>query len=598
MPGDQSGYDEAQAQHGDRRLAAFAFVDIVGYSILMSKDETRTHARWMTILNDVIRPQTRMHHGSIVKSTGDGILAEFPTARDAVAWAREVQRSVVPAAGEAAGTEPPVALRIAVNVGEIFATPDDIYGDSVNLAARLQEYAEPGGIVLSEAVHNLVHDLPGIEVRDLGRIELKHFEHRVRAYAIPPLVRGISVPAMRRRVTLPSIAVLPLENLSSNRDDDYFADGIVEDIIVSLASLRELLVISRGSTLRYRGKQPDPREVGAALGARYVLMGSFRRTQGLMRMSTQLCDADSGASLWGDRAVVPPDELFDVQDNIIDRIVTGIAPHVRDAELRAALRKRPDSFTAYDYTLRALDFITSLDRERFLQARDYLQRAMDEDREFAMPVAWAARWHSLLIGQGWSADPAADATKALDLAGRAIELDRRNALALATYGHVKSFLFHEYDTAMVYLDRALAACPNSSLALILASCTLAYTGRGAEAVDHAEHALQLSPFDHGLEYYHSTLAIAYYVHGSFEEAVRWSRMAADVNPAYTSNLRYLIAGLVALDRIEEARAVAADLLRLEPDFRVGEWERSRQPFRDPELKARHVERLAKAGLPY
>ena len=402
MPGDQSGYDEAQAQHGDRRLAAFAFVDIVGYSILMSKDETRTHARWMTILNDVIRPQTRMHHGSIVKSTGDGILAEFPTARDAVAWAREVQRSVVPAAGEAAGTEPPVALRIAVNVGEIFATPDDIYGDSVNLAARLQEYAEPGGIVLSEAVHNLVHDLPGIEVRDLGRIELKHFEHRVRAYAIPPLVRGISVPAMRRRVTLPSIAVLPLENLSSNRDDDYFADGIVEDIIVSLASLRELLVISRGSTLRYRGKQPDPREVGAALGARYVLMGSFRRTQGLMRVSTQLCDADSGASLWGDRAVVPPDELFDVQDNIIDRIVTGIAPHVRDAELRAALRKRPDSFTAYDYTLRALDFITSLDRERFLQARDYLQRAMDEDREFAMPVAWAARWHSLLIGQGWS----------------------------------------------------------------------------------------------------------------------------------------------------------------------------------------------------
>jgi adenylate cyclase len=264
MPGDQSGCDEVQAQHGDRRLAAFAFVDIVGYSILMSKDETRTHARWMTILNDVIRPQTRMHQGSIVKSTGDGLLAEFPTAREAVAWARDVQRFVVPAAGESTGTEPPVALRIAVNIGEIFATPEDIYGDSVNLAARLQEYAEPGGIVLSEAVYKLVHDLPGIEVRDLGRIELKHFEHRVQAYAIPPLVRGLSVPAMRRRVTLPSIAVLPLENMSSNRDDDYFADGIVEDIIVSLASLSELLVISRGSTMRYRRKTQHPRETGEA----------------------------------------------------------------------------------------------------------------------------------------------------------------------------------------------------------------------------------------------------------------------------------------------------------------------------------------------
>ena len=294
--------------------------------------------------------------------------------------------------------------------------------------------------------------------------------------------------------------------------------------------------------------------------------------------------------------MVPPDELFDVQDNIIDRIVTGIAPHVREAELRAALRKRPDSFTA-DYTLRALDFITSLDRERFLQRATtcngrWTRIGVRDARGMGGAMAQSADRTGMVGRSG------GDATKALDLAGRAIELDRQNALALATYGHVKSFLFHEYDTAMVYLDRALAACPNSSHALILASCTLAYTGRGAEAIDHAEHALQLSPFDHGLEYYHSTLAIAYYVHGSFEEAVRWSRMAADANPAYTSNLRYLIAGLVALDRIEEARSVAADLLRLEPDFRVGEWERSRQPFRDPEFKARHVERLARAGLPY
>ena len=593
MPVDQSDQGDVRGQHGDRRLAAFAFVDIVGYSILMAKDEARTHARWMSILNNIIRPRTEQHRGSIVKSTGDGVLAEFKSAQEAVAWARDVQRSVLPVAAE-----PPVALRISVNVGEIFATEDDIYGDSVNLAARLQAYAEPGGIVLSEAVYRQVRDMPEIELHDLGHLELKHVEHRVRAYAMPPVVRGISVPAMRRHVTLPSIAVLPLENLSTNRDDDYFADGLVEDIIVSLASLRELLVISRGSTLRYRGQQPDPREVGEALGVRYVLTGSFRRTGGTMRVSTQLCDSSTGASLWGDRAQIPPHDLFDVQDNIVDRIVTGIAPHVREAELRAALRKRPDNFTAYDYTLRALDFINSLDRERFMQARDYLDRAMAEDRDFAMAVAWAARWHSLSIGQGWSADPGRDAETALELASRAIELDRRNALALATYGHIKSFLFHEYDTAMMYLERALAACPNSSLALILASCTLAYTGRGDEAIDHAEHALQLSPFDQGLAYYHSTLAIAYYVNESFEEAVRWSEMAADENPGYTSNLRYLIAALVALERMQEAEAVVAELLRREPDFRISVWERSRQPFRDPEIKTRHIGRLAKAGLPY
>jgi adenylate cyclase len=594
MPGDQSGCDEVEGQGGVRRLATFAFVDIVGYSILMARDEARTHARWMTILNDVIRPQTDRHHGRLVKSTGDGILAEFPTAADAVTWASDVQRSVLPVGGDRG---PAVALRIAVNMGEIFATPDDIYGDSVNLAARLQEYAEPGGIVLSETVYQLLHSTVGAEVRDLGYLELKHVPHPVRAYAIRPLVRGISVPVLQRPVALPSIAVLPLQNLGGNRDDDYFGDGIVEDIIVSLGSLRELLVISRASTLLYRGAQPDPRIAGDTLGARYVLMGTVRRSSRSVRVSTQLCDAQTGTSLWGDRAEVPLAELFDVQDDIVRRIVAGIAPHVREAELHAALRKRPDSFTAYDHTLRALDSINSLDLTRFMEAYDFLERAMAEDPNFAMPVAWAARWHSLYVGQGWSTDLHKNSTKAAELAARAIELDRQNALALATYGHLKSYLFHDYDVAMGYFDRALAACPNSSLAWMLSSCTLSYVGRGRDAVRHAEQALRLSPFGHGLGYYYSTLAIAHYIAGSFEEAVKWSRMSANENPAYTSNLRYLIAALAALDRCDDARQVATELLRREPHFRLREWER-RQPIRDASIKAKHIERLARAGLPW
>jgi adenylate cyclase len=594
MGGDQVGYEETQAQHGDRRVAAFAFVDIVGYSILMAKDEARTHARWMALLNDVIRPQTERHHGRIVKSTGDGILAEFATAADAVEWARGVQRSVLPATDEMG---PPVALRIAVNAGEIIATREDIYGDSVNLAARLQEYAEPGGIVLSETVYRQVRETICDQAHDLGYLELKHVEHATRAYAIPPIFKGIAVPVLRRRVLLPSIAVLPLQNVGGDRADDYFADGIVDDIIISLASLHELLVISRASTLLYRKSQPDPRVVGRTLGARYVLMGSVHRSSRSVRVSTELCNAQTGASLWGDRTEVPLGELFDVQDDIVRRIVAGIAPHVREAELRAALRKRPDSFTAYDLTLRALDSIDSLILPRFMQAHEYLDRAIAEDSNFAMPVALAARWHSLRVGQGWSTDRPRDRVRAVELAAKAIELDRQNALALATYGHLKSYLFHEYDTALVYLERALAACPNSSLAWISSSPTLAYVGRSEEAVSHAEHALRLSPFDRGLFYYYTVLGVAHFASRNYEEAVKWGRMAISANPAYTANLRYLIAGLVALDRVGEARELAVELLKREPDFHVGEWERTRQPFQVAETRQVYVEGLYLAGLP-
>jgi len=259
MSGDQSVGDHVQGQLGDRRLVAAAFADIVGYSILMARDEIRTHARWMRILNEIIRPRAGQHHGRVVKSTGDGVLVEFADAVDSVNWARDVQRSLAPHDGDEAL---PVALRIGINLGEVIVTADDIYGDSVNLAARLQEHAEPGGIVLSEAVYERARGSIGNSADDLGYLELKHVEHPTRAFAIAPVVGGIAVPVLQRRVALPSIAVLPLQNLSRDSSDDYFGDGIVEDIIVSLASLREMLVISRPTTLKYRGQQPDPRAVG------------------------------------------------------------------------------------------------------------------------------------------------------------------------------------------------------------------------------------------------------------------------------------------------------------------------------------------------
>jgi adenylate cyclase len=580
----------------DRRLAAIAFADIVGYSILMARDETRTHQRWMAIFDNILHPQAALHRGRIVKSTGDGVLAEFPSAFDAVQWAADVQRAVqVQDAGDGL---PPIALRIAVHVGDIITADFDVFGDGVNLAARLQEHAPTGGIVVSEAVHNLVRGSVGAAMRDLGPLDLKNFEHPVRAFALDIADHQIEVPHIQSPGRLPSIAVLPLENIGGNPEDDYFCDGCVEDITLSLAGLHELMVISRGSTLAYRGRRSDPREVGRMFGVRYVLSGSLRRSERQVRISVELCDSQTGATLWGEKSEVGPSELFDVQDRIVRKIVGGIAPNVRAAELRNAMRKKPENFSAYDCTLRALHIMHSLDKNTFMQARDYLEKAMAEDPEFAMPIAWAARWYGLWLGQSWSVDPAADRAKALELAARAIELDGQNALALATYGHLKSWLSHDYDMALVYFDRALAACPSHSLAWLLSSPTLSYIGRGEQAVRHAEHALRLSPLDRSLFYYYGLLGLAYYAIGNYAEAVKWASMGASESPRHTANLRYLAAGLAALGRIEEAREAGRKYLEMDPAFRLSTFERTLQPFQVSELKEKHIEHLSKAGLPH
>lgn len=580
-----------------RRLAAIAFVDIAAYTILMSRDETRTHQRWMRILNDVIRPQAEFFRGRIVKSTGDGVLVEFPSAHDAVEWARKVQQLAVVVQADGEGIAPSIALRISIHFADIITTEFDVFGDGVNVAARLQEHAAPGEIVLSEAAYDLVRGAVGADVRDLGYRHLKNLEKPVRIYALAAEAQGVAVPSLPREQQLPSIAVLPLWNQGGDPADDYFCDGVVEDITLSLAGLHELMVISRGSTLAYRGRQPDPREVGRALGVRYVMSGTVRRFEKLVRVSVELSDATTGARLWGEKADVPPGELFDLQDRISWRIVGGIAPNVRAAEMRAAMRKRPESFTAYDYTLRGLHIINSLDMHTFLKARDFFNKAMAEDQNFAMPLAWAARWHSLYVGQGWSANPAEDRERAIDLASKAFELDPDNALALATFAHLKAYLFHDYDIALAYFERALAACPNHSLAWLLSAGTLSYIGQTKKAIEHAEQGLRLSPFDRGLYYYYMFLTLAYYADGQFEEAVKRGRLAISENPTYTATHRLFAASLAAIGNLSEARQIANAMLRLEPDFRLETYAVTRQPFRTPELRDRLMDHLRKAGFP-
>jgi adenylate cyclase len=580
-----------------RRLAAIAFTDIVGYSALMSRDEDLTHGRWRAIRTDIIEPRLQVHRGKLVKSTGDGVLVEFSNVLDAVSWSRDVQDSIREANATSEVGGPRLELRIAVHLCDVIEEAEDIYGDGVNIAARLQAYAPPGGIVVSETVYDIVRISIELEAQSLGYLTLKNISTPVRAYVIGAngAEPADAVPSPEQ--SLPSIAVLPLQDLSADPGNSYFGDGIIEDIVVSLAGLRELLVISRASTLIYGAVQPDPRDVGRTLGVRYVLMGTVRRSEQRVRVSIQLCDTLSAASLWVDSFHFVPGELFDVQDRIVTRVVAGIAPHVRAVELRRTMRKRPENFTAYEHTLRALDCIHRLSKQDFLSARGFLKQAMALDPEFAMPVAWTARWYSLLIGQGWSEDKDRDANEGAGFASKAIDLDPENALALATFGHMKSFLFHEYDTALVLLERARSVCPSSALSWSLSSATMSYLGRCEEAIQFAERGLRLSPYDRSLFYSYMFLGLAHYVAGAYEEAVKWCRMSYSENRLYTANLRPLAAALAALGRVDHARQVVRDLLELEPSFSLRNYMEARQPFHDEKIREHFLSHLQLAGFP-
>lgn len=580
------------------RAAVVAFADVVGYSTLMSADERGTYTRWMALLDSLIVPAVERSGGRIVDMAGDGILAEFPSVPNAVTWARAVQSGVRTRLEGPGAVDPvPIALRIGIHAGEVFETGRGLFGDAVNFAARLQAHAAPGGIALSERARADLGDAGEAELRDLGYADFKGFARRARIFAIEADVIPI-VASLHSAGGLPSIAVLPLFDQSQGQGTAHLADGFAEDISMSLAGLRELTVIATGSTSAFRGRLPDPREVGRALGVGYALLGRMHHTgSGDLAVSVQLCDTRTGAALWGERLRLAPGDLFDAQDDIVRRVLTGLAPQVREAELQRALRKRPESLTAYDRLLRALQIMASSDHETYARARGLLGEAMEEDPGFALPVAWAARWHSVRVGRGWSPDPEADGREALDLASRAVSLDRHNALALATLGHLRSILSHDLDGAMQCFRDALDACPNHALAWTLSSGALSYQGRGTEAVHNAERGLALSPRDPMRYAQFMFLGIAHYASGHYADAVLCFRRSASENPLHQATLMGLTASCAAANLLGEARQVAQRFLSLWPGFSLDAYTRRRIPFREPTLREGFLAHLRAAGLP-
>ena len=393
----------------------------------------------------------------------------------------------------------------------------------------------------------------------------------------------------------PSIAVLPFHAEEDEQGKSYFGEGIVEDIVGALAALRELVVISRSSTLRYRGRI-DVRVVGRAVGATYVLSGSVRRSGSRMRVSVELAETTDGAVMWASHFDGVAEDLFALQDQITTRVVSTLAPQVREAELRRALRKHPDSLEAYDCVLRGMAQLYQLDAKDFAEARTWLERAIALDPAYAAPYALMAAWHGLRVQQGWSPNPEADHLEAMRMATAALARDSYDATALALCGHAKSLLRYEFAEAIAMFDRAIQSNPNSYLAWTRSSPTYSYLGDAREAIRRAEYGLSLSPLDTHVFFPHTSLCIGFYVAGEHEEGARWGRKAREENPRYTGNLRFLAANLAAVGKTDEALEVSKALLALEPGFEVGSFV-DRYAIRDPERQQRLARHLRAAGLP-
>jgi adenylate cyclase len=416
--------------------------------------------------------------------------------------------------------------------------------------------------------------------------------------AEPHALERLILPRVEPRVAEgpPGIAVLPLRAAGPDPVPDYFAAGLADDVVSHLTTRQELTVISSASCLVFRDQPTDLMRVRAMLGVRYVVAGSVARSGNALRISVQLAETESGTALWGRTYRTVDTELFDAQENIAQQIVGTVIPRVREAELRRIQGKHPSSLTAYDLVLRARDLTYRLEPVTFEEAGQLLRRARQLDPRYAVAHAVYSDWLSLRIGQGWSPDPRHDARQGDDAAHAAIASDHMNARALALLGRNRSFLFRDYAGAEAIFQRALDVAPNESSAWMWSACTLAYVGDSSGALRRAERALDLSPYDPHAFRYFGTLCVAHYTNGTYEEAVHWGQRAIAENPHYTSNLRFTTAALCALGRMDAARRLGAEIMRLEPGFRVNAL-RERHPYADPARRDKIADHLRIAGLP-
>jgi adenylate cyclase len=578
-----------------RRLAAILAADVAGYSRLMGADEEGTLAALKAIRRELSDPKVKEHRGRIVKTTGDGLLIEFSSVVDAVRCAVEVQRAM---AERSTGVpeEKRIEFRIGINLGDIILDDDDIYGDGVNIAARLEALAEPGGICVSRVVYDQVRDKLDLAFENLGEQQVKNIARLVHVYRVLT-DKPASTKAPLALPDKPSIAVLPFQNLSGDPEQEYFADGMVEEIITALSRIRWLFVIARNSSFTYKGHNVDIKQVGRELGVRYVLEGSVRKAGNRVRITGQLIDTSTGAHIWADRFDGALDDIFELQDDVASGVVGAIEPKLRQSEFERVSRKPTESLDAYDVYLRALALRDRPTAESVPEAITLLRRALAIDPNYA-PAKAAIGWfrvHENTHGRNRVSE--ADAAEAVALAKEVLEAGKDDPDALWMAAYTLIFLAGERDIAAAAIDRALTLNPNAALAWAARGWVFCSRGQPDAAIEACERAMRLSPLDPLHRAFAMGMSLAHQAAGRYEEALDWVEKILHAEPGYMTALRFKAAVCAHLDRIDEARAAVRQLLDAQPWHTISRSQRGLSRTLGPELAAKHAEGLRKAGLP-
>jgi adenylate cyclase len=577
-------------QRVQRRLAAILAADVVGYSALMQRAEEATYAEFERLKRELIVPSLSRHEGRLIKTTGDGALAEFASPLAAVRCAVEIQNHL-------ASGGSPLRLRVGLNLGDVIVGQDgDLYGDGINIAVRLEGIADPGGILISEKVYSEVESKLEVGFEDRGEQQLKNISKPVRAYAV--CVGAHSAPIEKLGAALPlpdkpSIAVLPFENMSGDPDQEYFADGMVEEIITALSRFKWLFVIARNSSFTFKGRAVDIKEVGRRLGVRYVLEGSVRKASGKVRITGQLIDAITGAHIWADRFERDLTDVFALQDEVTVAVVSAIQPKLLQTEIAIATRRRPENLTAYDFYLRAMQQYYLLTREGVAEGLRLAHRALELDPWFGLAAALAGVRHMHNVVFGYAVDPQFDRKEAVRLLRLALSIDDNDPETLALACVTSAFMVGDSESEIEMADRAVALNPNSFLAWTNRGWVYKIAGLAEEAVRSFERAIRMSPVDPALHRSFAGLGYAFIELRRFDEALVAGKKALRQNPSFSATFRVLASAFAHLGRDAEAREAGARLLEVDSAFTI-----SAMIARGGQKNAKLlIEGLRKAGLP-
>jgi adenylate cyclase len=559
-----------------RKIAAILAADVVGYSRLASADEDRTLARLRALRSDLIDPVVAVHHGRVVKRTGDGSLIEFRSVVEAVRCAIEVQNGMVE---RNAGLPPErrIEFRVGIHLGDVVEESDgDLMGSGVNIAARLEGIAKPGGICLSEDAYRQVKGRLDLPVSDLGDVLLKNIPEPVRVYALEIDARphqgtpvatepSATPPALPDK---PSIAVLPFQNMGGDAEQEYFADGVVEDIITALSRFNNLFVIARNSSFVYKGRAVDVKHVGRELGVRYILEGSVRKAGNRVRITGQLIDTATGSHLWAERFDGGLEDIFELQDQVTASVVGAVAPKLEQAEIERAVRKPTGSLDAYDRFLRGMASFYQQTRESVSDALRLFYSSIEIDPENATPYGMASMCLAFRKANGWATDSLQEFAEAERLAQRAVQFGADDAVALYTAGFALAHACGEVNIGIDLIERALDLNPNLANAWTTSGHVNVYYGRVDRAIEHLTRAMRLSPLDPFMYTMQVGMAQAHFQAHRYEEAASWSAKAIRSQPTFMPAWRNFVAGNALAGRQHEAQRALSRLRELDPPLRL------------------------------